>query len=69
MRSHGDFDEGLYVLVYAAYLAIEPDIRLPFGVCLVSGWRRACHLTLLSGQASKQTGSFRLASLLDSNSG
>ena len=31
----------LYVLFYAAYPAIEPDIRLPFWVCLVAERRRA----------------------------
>jgi len=28
-------------MFYAAYLAIELDIRLPFWVCLVAEWRRA----------------------------
>ena len=25
-----------------------PVTRLPFGVCLVAGWYRACHLTILN---------------------
>ena len=36
----------VYMLFYAAYLAIEPVTRLPFWVCSVVEWRRAYHLTL-----------------------
>jgi len=36
----------LYILFYAAYLASELDIRLPFWGYLVAEWRRAYYLII-----------------------